>query len=87
MDRITGVLHVVQQMTGTLSSPLSLSGDICLPTVISPESYTGEYEFTPSVSTQVVEINGMIARDNITINPIPSNYGLITWDGSTITVS
>ena len=24
---------------------------------------------------------------NIRINPIPSNYGLITWDGSVLTVS
>ena len=24
---------------------------------------------------------------NVTINPIPSNYGLITWNGAFITVS
>lgn len=26
-------------------------------------------------------------QQNIVINPIPSNYGLITWNGSVITVS
>lgn len=49
--------------------------------------YTGEYTVTPSAETQTLETNGLRMTDNITINPIPSNYGLITWNGSTITVS
>lgn len=49
--------------------------------------YDGAYEFTPSGSTQTIDIANKKALNNITINPIPSNYGLITWDGSTITVS
>ena len=28
----------------------------------------------------------MLEQD-IVVKPVPSNYGLITWDGSTITVS
>lgn len=49
--------------------------------------YTGEYIFTPTRETQVVPIAGKKATENIIINPIPSNYGLITWDGSVLTVS
>lgn len=49
--------------------------------------YTGSYEFTPSANTQTIEIDRLTASQNITINPIPSNYGLITWNGSTLTVS
>lgn len=49
--------------------------------------YDGEYVFTPTQETQTVYANGMRLLDNITINPIPSNYGLITWNGSTLTVS
>lgn len=49
--------------------------------------YTGRYVFTPTTETQTVEINGKTATRNITINPIPNNYGLITWNGSTLTVS
>lgn len=49
--------------------------------------YTGAYEWTPSNETQTIEIAGAKAVDNITIKPIPNNYGLVTWDGSTITVS
>ena len=49
--------------------------------------YDGPYELTPSAEEQTIPIIGKTARQNITVNPIPSNYGLITWDGSTLTVS
>ena len=54
---------------------------------VGPPLYTGPYEFTPTQFTQVVEIDGKRAEGDITINPIPSNYGLITWNGSVLTVS
>ncbi len=50
-------------------------------------TYEGPYEFNPSAQIQTVAIAKMVAREDIVINPIPSNYGLITWDGSTLTVS
>ena len=49
--------------------------------------YTGEYTYTPSQEIQTIPIAQLTASDDITINPIPSNYGLITWNGSTLTVS
>lgn len=49
--------------------------------------YEGNYAVTPSAETQVLQTSGLRMTDNITIEPIPSNYGLITWNGSTITVS
>lgn len=51
------------------------------------EHYHGAYTITPSSEAQVLDTDTLILDGNITINPIPSNYGLITWDGSTITVS
>lgn len=51
------------------------------------EHYHGAYTVTPSSETQVLDTDTLILDGNITINPIPSNYGLITWDGSIITVS
>ena len=54
---------------------------------IDPNEYMGSYEVTPSAETQaLVTVNKILTR-NVIVNPIPSNYGLITWDGSTITVS
>ena len=49
--------------------------------------YEGPYEYTPTQEEQTVTIQGLMATRNITINPIPSNYGLITWNGATLTVS
>lgn len=51
------------------------------------DPYEGEYEITPTDETQVLQTAGKWDRENITIKPIPSNYGRITWDGYTITVS
>lgn len=56
-------------------------------TLINGDTYDGAYTFTPTTSTQIAQTSGKTLSSNITINPIPSNYGLITYDGSTITVS
>lgn len=51
------------------------------------DPYTGPYVVTPSTTEQVLSTNGLRMTDNVTINAIPNNYGLITWDGNTLTVS
>lgn len=73
--------------TGILTGLGGLSGSLSTPIVTPVEEYDGPYEFTPSQATQTIEIENKKATQDITINPIPSNYGLITWDGSTLTVS
>lgn len=49
--------------------------------------YEGETTFTPSVEMQTIPTAHTVLLSDITINPIPSNYGLITWNGATLTVS
>lgn len=49
--------------------------------------YDGEYAITPSDTAQIIPIVGKTARQNITVGAIPQNYGLITWNGSVLTVS
>lgn len=49
--------------------------------------YEGETKITPSSETQVLQTKNFRMTENVTVNPIPSNYGLITWNGSIITVS
>ena len=51
------------------------------------DPYTGEYTVTPSAETQTLYTNGLRMTDDVVIAPIPQNYGLITWNGSTLTVS
>ena len=48
--------------------------------------YDGAYSFTPSSAAQTIEIQDLTARQNITIEPIPSNYGRITYNGATLIV-
>lgn len=50
-------------------------------------AYTGETVVTPTQETQVLETANYSVLENITVNPIPHNYGLITFDGSVLTVS
>ena len=54
--------------------------------IITP-AYEGSYEVTPSDQTQTLATNGLRMTSDVTINPIPSNYGLISWNGSVLTVS
>lgn len=49
--------------------------------------YEGETAITPSSETQVLQTKNFRMTENVTVNPIPSNYGRITWNGSIITVS
>ena len=72
----------------------SLSGNIVADGLLSTiirhsqmEEYEGPFEFTPTQETQTIPTDHTVLLDNITINPIPSNYGLITWNGATLTVS
>lgn len=48
--------------------------------------YTGEYTFTPSNETQEIETADKTLTQNIIINPIPSNYGLVSYDGSILSI-
>ena len=49
--------------------------------------YRGPFEFTPTTEAQVIPVHDQVPHQDIVIDPIPSNYGLITWNGSVITVS
>ena len=53
----------------------------------STDPFEGSYEYTPSEQTQTIPIEDLRATQDIVINPIPSNYGLITYNGVSITVS
>ena len=52
-----------------------------------PEHYAGAYEFVPGNTAQIISVKDKMADADIIIDPIPSNYGKITWNGSILTVS
>ena len=78
--------------TDQVGIPLKVSTDqVFLPlamtvSVTNAPDYDGSYEFTPSDVAQVIHIADHKATNDITINPIPSDYGHIAWNGSIITV-
>ena len=51
------------------------------------DTYDGETTVTPSDKEQALPTAGLFMKSDVIINPIPSNYGLIEWNGSTLTVS
>ena len=54
---------------------------------LTDEEYDGPVTFTPDRTGKTFQTANKLIRDNITIKPIPENYGLITWNGSVLTVS
>lgn len=84
---IKGVLAARASLAGSLSPPASLSGGLSIPTYIDVDLYDGPTEVTPGEDRQVLRTANKTVIQDIIVNPIPSNYGLITWNGSTLTVS
>ena len=84
---LLGTLTNSGKLSGKLSAAGRMSGILTIPTSGGMEVYDGPYEFTPSEEAQTIDITYKTAMSDITINAIPSNYGLITWDGTKLTVS
>lgn len=74
--KLRGVASVTETLTGGLS--ISTSG---IP------AYHGETTITPSTEEQVISCGGLAMPTDIIVEAIPSNYGLISWDGVTLSVS
>lgn len=77
---------ICRQLVGTLSKTEGLEGNISVPERSGGNPYQGQYEVTPSEETIVLETKNKTMNHNVTVNAIPSNYGRISWDGTTITV-
>lgn len=51
------------------------------------DPYEGDYEIIPSSEAQILSTKSKRMTADVVVNPIPQNYGLITWNGSYLTVS
>lgn len=87
VDGEVSLISVVDGEVSLISVVDGIAGTVLKETVYDPPAYTGETTVTPSAETQTLETSGLTLTRDITINPIPSNYGLITWDGNILTVS
>lgn len=88
-DRIVigGSVTLSNNISGDCSLTNMLNGELGVFTAVYPDAYTGVLEVTPSAETQVLQTAHLTMPSNVVINPIPNNYGLITYNGSFLTVS
>ena len=72
------------------ANPATMGIDLGTPVArdfVERDPYTGTYAVTPSAEEQVLHTQYLRMTDDIVVAAIPQNYGLITWDGSSLTVS
>ena len=73
-------------LTASPARVVPMAVDTTITASIMPH-YTGPTTITPTGEPQVLETRGMALDEDITIGAIPSNYGLITWNGSVLSVT
>lgn len=83
---LSGKLVGRGEIVGSLSGNETISGSLVLPEIVSPPKYTGPYEVTPGEVELDLDTGGLLMTKNVTVSPIPNNYGLITWNGLYLTV-
>lgn len=86
-EEIIGLIIEDEEIVAEIDDEEEITASIELPAAIETDPYTGPYVFTPDDTSQIISIADLKAIEDIIINPIPQNYGLITYDGSGIRVS
>ncbi len=74
-----GILMGALAATGALTGTLTIAGFVPV--------YEGPCVFTPGDEAQTVSCAGLLMPGDVVIEAIPSNYGKITWNSVTLTVS
>ncbi len=86
-DNLTAIADAIREKGGTVEELEFPNEFISAIEVISTELPTQTKSATPSESAQVIEPDEGHTLSEVTVAAIPSNYGLITWNGTTLTVS
>ena len=50
-------------------------------------AYPGPYIVMPGPEAQVLQTSGLRMTGDVTVAPVPNNYGLIEWNGSRLRIS
>lgn len=86
MDTIRATIKSKKRFSASLHPRETLNARVFMSNA-QPDTYTGEYTVTPNNTVQILNTKNLLMADSVTVNPIPSNYGLITWNGSSLKVS
>lgn len=78
-----------KQLSGSITTAkMEIGGDIIYNGYMGDiPVYVGPYEVTPTQEEQVLQTDNRLMTENLIVNPIPENYGLITWNGSHLRIS
>ena len=60
--------------------------DVASAVIVGGIPYSGSYSVEPGEETQVLPTASRMLNQNITVAPVPSNYGRIAYNGSGILV-
>lgn len=86
---IDGEVGLLNTIEGELNLNAEIEGEVGVITKVVEHdlpTYTGQTVITPSDIAQTLATAEKVVASNITINPIPENYGRLTWSGNTLTV-
>lgn len=86
-NHLSGELTPVGGLTGTLTAQGGLDGALSIPERIPVDPYEGSYTITPTAEAQTIPVAHLLMREDLTVDAIPSNYGLVTWNGAYLTIS
>ena len=99
MNDVIGAVQAAT-LSGSVAARATIEGDVAASPVLGGveiggviidgsgvPAYEGEYSATPSETAQRFATRNRRMTADFIVNPIPSNYGRITWNGSVLTVS
>lgn len=86
-DNLRGTLADLGSIKGTLADGATITGRLYVPEIITPPIYGGPFTVQPTNQAQTLNTGGTLLNEDITVEAIPQNYGLITYNGGIITVS
>lgn len=83
---IGGETSLAKIIDGQVSLTTNVDGNAGAYIPVYPDAYSGETTVTPSEDTQTLLTHGKMIGSDITVLPIPSNYGRIAYSGGILTV-
>lgn len=76
----------IPMAVGSLDASVGMGVGVAVE-IVQTNPYEGPYTFTPGQEAVVIRTADRYLAEDITVEPVPSNYGLITWNGAFLTVS
>lgn len=84
---IDGDIELRHTLDGDIELNSTIDGEAGLFMPVFPDNYDGPLDITPTDQQQILNTINLTMPGNVIIEPIPSNYGLITWVDGHIRVS